>query len=162
MGRASFPVRKQRQENSCGFIRLSTILPGSRLAKARHIRRYSYTNIVQNILQTLQTSCGKNLSHLHGPDFWATRHTRGRHSQHYAYYAKPACYFTAPRTCKFLICFCSSYWTKITNAYQYHLLVRPPQALPCLQLLGTTASIPVSSSHISTLTLISGFFDAGG
>lgn len=25
------------------------------------------------------------------------RHSRGRHSQHYAYSAKPGCYFTAPR-----------------------------------------------------------------
>lgn len=52
-------------------------------------------------MQTLQVCSGKNLSHLYGPDFWATKHTRGRHSQHYAYFAKPGCYFTAPRACEF-------------------------------------------------------------
>ncbi|KAF4120659.1 putative serine esterase (DUF676) [Geosmithia morbida] len=43
------------------------------------------------------TWVNEDYSALYGPDFWASKHTRGRHSQHYAYYAKPGCYFTAPR-----------------------------------------------------------------
>ncbi|KAK7413728.1 hypothetical protein QQX98_007371 [Neonectria punicea] len=52
---------------------------------------------VTKIFETLQVSYHRNFSQLHNLDFWATRHTRGRHSQHYAYYAKPGCYFSAPR-----------------------------------------------------------------
>lgn len=67
--------------------------------------------LAQNVLQTLEVSYKKDYSPLYGQDFWATRHTRGRHAQHYAYYAKPGCYYSAPRTCthaqltlKFLLC----------------------------------------------------------
>ncbi|KAJ3483082.1 hypothetical protein NLG97_g7391 [Lecanicillium saksenae] len=69
-----------------------------------HTKKFTWIHLpynnpvwVKSILQTLQVCSGKNLSHLYGPDFWATKHTRGRHSQHYAYFAKPGCYFTAPR-----------------------------------------------------------------
>ncbi|TQV94694.1 ankyrin repeat protein [Cordyceps javanica] len=69
-----------------------------------HAKRFTWIHLpynnptwVKSILQTLQVCSGKNLSHLYGPDFWATKHTRGRHSQHYAYFAKPGCYFTASR-----------------------------------------------------------------
>ncbi|OAA74223.1 ankyrin repeat protein [Cordyceps fumosorosea ARSEF 2679] len=69
-----------------------------------HAKKFTWIHLAYNnpawvktILQTLQVCSGKNLSHLYGPDFWATKHTRGRHSQHYAYFAKPGCYFTAPR-----------------------------------------------------------------
>ncbi|KAK2616940.1 hypothetical protein QQS21_000029 [Conoideocrella luteorostrata] len=53
---------------------------------------------VKSILQTLEVSYKKDYSTLYGQDFWMTRHTRGRHAQHYAYHAKPGCYFSAPRT----------------------------------------------------------------
>ncbi|PFH59008.1 hypothetical protein XA68_12937 [Ophiocordyceps unilateralis] len=53
---------------------------------------------VKSVLQTLEVSYGRNLSALYGHDFWATRHTRGRHPQHYAYFAKPGCYVPSPRT----------------------------------------------------------------
>ncbi|KPM40790.1 hypothetical protein AK830_g5750 [Neonectria ditissima] len=52
---------------------------------------------VTKIFETLQVSYHRNFTQLYNLDFWATRHTRGRHSQHYAYYAKPGCYFSAPR-----------------------------------------------------------------
>lgn len=55
---------------------------------------------VKSMLQTLETSQGRDLSMLYGHDFWATKHTRGRHAQHYAYFAKPGCYFSGPRSCK--------------------------------------------------------------
>lgn len=54
---------------------------------------------VKDVLQTLEVSYKRDYSSLYSHDFWATRHTRGRHAQHYAYFAKPGCYFTAPRTC---------------------------------------------------------------
>ncbi|KAI9149579.1 Protein SERAC1 [Paramyrothecium foliicola] len=53
---------------------------------------------VKDVLESLQVYYKKDLSSLYNQDFWATKHTRGRHSQHYAYFAKPGCYFTAPRT----------------------------------------------------------------
>ncbi|OAA41791.1 ankyrin repeat protein [Metarhizium rileyi] len=53
---------------------------------------------VKSVLQSLEVSNRKDYSTLYGQDFWMTRHTRGRHAQHYAYYAKPGCYFSAPRT----------------------------------------------------------------
>ncbi|KAK5993889.1 Protein SERAC1-like protein [Cladobotryum mycophilum] len=53
---------------------------------------------VTSVLQSLQVSYKRDFSSLSNHDFWMTRHTRGRHSQHYAYFAKPGCYFTAPRT----------------------------------------------------------------
>ncbi|KJZ73934.1 hypothetical protein HIM_06602 [Hirsutella minnesotensis 3608] len=53
---------------------------------------------VKSVLQTLEVTYKKDYSSLYGHDFWATRHTRGRHPQHYAYFAKPGCYFTSPRT----------------------------------------------------------------
>ncbi|UNI19559.1 hypothetical protein JDV02_005740 [Purpureocillium takamizusanense] len=53
---------------------------------------------VKDVLQTLEVSYKRDFSSLYSHDFWATRHTRGRHAQHYAYFAKPGCYFTAPRT----------------------------------------------------------------
>ncbi|EJP65030.1 ankyrin repeat protein [Beauveria bassiana ARSEF 2860] len=69
-----------------------------------HAKKFTWIHLpynnpawVKSILQTLQACSGKNLSHLYGPDFWATKHTRGRHAQHYAYFAKPGCYYTAPR-----------------------------------------------------------------
>lgn len=52
------------------------------------------------MFETLQVAYKKDYSALYGNDFWASKHTRGRHSQHYAYFAKPGCYFSAPRTCK--------------------------------------------------------------
>ncbi|QPH04070.1 hypothetical protein C2857_000713 [Epichloe festucae Fl1] len=52
---------------------------------------------VRSILQTLELSHKKDYSTSYGQDFWLTRHTRGRHAQHYAYYAKPGCYFSAQR-----------------------------------------------------------------
>lgn len=51
----------------------------------------------QKIIQTLQVTYKRDFSALCNQDFWATKHTRGRHSQHYAYFSKPGCYFTAPR-----------------------------------------------------------------
>ncbi|KHN94939.1 ankyrin repeat protein [Metarhizium album ARSEF 1941] len=53
---------------------------------------------VKSVLQSLEASYKKDYSALYGQDFWMTRHTRGRHAQHYAHYAKPGCYFSAPRT----------------------------------------------------------------
>ncbi|POR35879.1 Uncharacterized protein TPAR_03935, partial [Tolypocladium paradoxum] len=53
---------------------------------------------VKKVLQTLEVCYSMDLSMLYSHDFWAARHTRGRHAQHYAYFAKPGCYFTAPRT----------------------------------------------------------------
>ncbi|RFU78220.1 ankyrin repeat [Trichoderma arundinaceum] len=53
---------------------------------------------VTSVLQALQVSYQRDFSALSNHDFWVRRHTRGRHSQHYAHYAKPGCYFTAPRT----------------------------------------------------------------
>ncbi|KAH8126547.1 hypothetical protein LI328DRAFT_145787 [Trichoderma asperelloides] len=53
---------------------------------------------VTAVLQTLQVSYQRDFSALSNHDFWVRRHTRGRHSQHYAHFAKPGCYFTAPRT----------------------------------------------------------------
>ncbi|PHH77086.1 hypothetical protein CDD80_955 [Ophiocordyceps camponoti-rufipedis] len=61
---------------------------------------YNNPTWVKSVLQTLEASHGKNLSMLYGHDFWAARHTRGRHAQHYAYFAKPGCYVPSPRTCK--------------------------------------------------------------
>ncbi|KAF4466612.1 hypothetical protein FALBO_6539 [Fusarium albosuccineum] len=52
---------------------------------------------VTSVFETLQVSYNRNFAPLFNNDFWATRHTRGRHSQHYAYFAKPGCYFSAPR-----------------------------------------------------------------
>ncbi|KAK9439998.1 ankyrin repeat protein [Metarhizium brunneum] len=52
---------------------------------------------VKSVLQSLEASYGGDYSTLYGQDFWMTRHTRGRHAQHYAHYAKPGCYFSAPR-----------------------------------------------------------------
>ncbi|KYK60808.1 hypothetical protein DCS_01946 [Drechmeria coniospora] len=59
---------------------------------------YNNPTWAKKALQTLETSYKKDYSTLYGNDFWATRHTKGRHAQHYAYFAKPGCYFTAPRT----------------------------------------------------------------
>ncbi|KJZ72144.1 hypothetical protein HIM_08409 [Hirsutella minnesotensis 3608] len=53
---------------------------------------------VKSVLQTLHVSYKTDLSSLYGHDFWATRHTRGRNSQHYAHFAKPGCFFTSPRS----------------------------------------------------------------
>lgn len=63
--------------------------------------QYNNPTWVKKILETLQNSNKKDYSPLYNNDFWATKHTRGRHAQHYAYYAKPGCYFTAPRTLSF-------------------------------------------------------------
>ncbi|KFA47890.1 hypothetical protein S40293_05188 [Stachybotrys chartarum IBT 40293] len=54
---------------------------------------------VKEMLETLQVYHKKDYSPLYSHDFWATRHTRGRHSQHWAYFAKPGCYFTGSHTC---------------------------------------------------------------
>ncbi|KID82723.1 ankyrin repeat protein [Metarhizium guizhouense ARSEF 977] len=54
---------------------------------------------VKSVLQSLEASYREDYSTLYGQDFWMTRHTRGRHAQHYAHYAKPGCYFSAPRAC---------------------------------------------------------------
>ncbi|KAH7318142.1 hypothetical protein B0I35DRAFT_235851 [Stachybotrys elegans] len=53
---------------------------------------------VKQMLETLQAYHKKDYSPLYNHDFWATRHTRGRHSQHWAYFAKPGCYFTSSHT----------------------------------------------------------------
>lgn len=53
------------------------------------------------MLETLQVYHKKDYSPLYSHDFWATRHTRGRHSQHWAYFAKPGCYFTGSHTCRY-------------------------------------------------------------
>ncbi|KAF5668108.1 hypothetical protein FHETE_5374 [Fusarium heterosporum] len=58
---------------------------------------YNNPSWVAKVFETLQTSNNRNYSPLFNSDFWATRHSRGRHSQHYAYFAKPGCYFSAPR-----------------------------------------------------------------
>ncbi|KAF4336469.1 hypothetical protein FBEOM_9677 [Fusarium beomiforme] len=58
---------------------------------------YNNPSWVTKIFETLQTVNNRNYAPLFNNDFWATRHTRGRHSQHYAYFAKPGCYFSAPR-----------------------------------------------------------------
>ncbi|CAM1507855.1 Fc.00g047030.m01.CDS01 [Cosmosporella sp. VM-42] len=58
---------------------------------------YNNPTWVTKVFETLQVSYNRNYSPLFNQDFWAMRHTRGRHSQHYAYFAKPGCYFTAPR-----------------------------------------------------------------
>ncbi|CAJ0541263.1 Ff.00g079630.m01.CDS01 [Fusarium sp. VM40] len=58
---------------------------------------YNNPSWVTKIFETLQNSNNRNYSPLFNNDFWATRHSRGRHSQHYAYFAKPGCYFSAPR-----------------------------------------------------------------
>ncbi|ATY60758.1 ankyrin repeat [Cordyceps militaris] len=78
--------------------------PGVLLKPEAQAKKFTWIHLpynnpawVKSILQALQVCSGQNLSHLYGPDFWATKHTRGRHSQHYAYFAKPGCYFTAPR-----------------------------------------------------------------
>ncbi|PHH60218.1 hypothetical protein CDD82_2330 [Ophiocordyceps australis] len=57
---------------------------------------YNNPTWVKSILQTLEASQSKNFSALYSQEFWATRHTRGRHAQHYAFYAKPGCYFMLP------------------------------------------------------------------
>ncbi|KAF4595977.1 ankyrin repeat protein [Ophiocordyceps camponoti-floridani] len=59
---------------------------------------YNNPTWVKSVLQTLEAAYDKNLSVLYGHDFWAARHTRGRHAQHYAYFAKPGCYVPSPRT----------------------------------------------------------------
>ncbi|EWG46058.1 hypothetical protein FVEG_06654 [Fusarium verticillioides 7600] len=58
---------------------------------------YNNPSWVTKIFETLQTANNRNYAPLFNSDFWATRHSRGRHSQHYAYFAKPGCYFSAPR-----------------------------------------------------------------
>ncbi|KAI6784937.1 Protein SERAC1-like protein [Emericellopsis cladophorae] len=58
---------------------------------------YNNPTWVKNIIETLQVSYKRNYSALYSNDFWASKHTKGRHSQHYAYFAKPGCYYTAPR-----------------------------------------------------------------
>ncbi|KAF4970848.1 hypothetical protein FSARC_2214 [Fusarium sarcochroum] len=58
---------------------------------------YNNPSWVTKVFETLQTSNNRNYAPLFNNDFWATRHSRGRHSQHYAYFAKPGCYFSAPR-----------------------------------------------------------------
>ncbi|QPC72086.1 hypothetical protein HYE68_002838 [Fusarium pseudograminearum] len=58
---------------------------------------YNNPSWVTKIFETLQISDHRNYAPLFNNDFWATRHSRGRHSQHYAYFAKPGCYFSAPR-----------------------------------------------------------------
>ncbi|KAM0340845.1 hypothetical protein ACHAPU_010261 [Fusarium lateritium] len=58
---------------------------------------YNNPSWVAKVFETLQISDNRNYSPLFNSDFWATRHSRGRHSQHYAYFAKPGCYFSAPR-----------------------------------------------------------------
>ncbi|OAR00700.1 hypothetical protein LLEC1_07215, partial [Akanthomyces lecanii] len=87
-----------------GGNRHADVNAGVFLKPDAHTKKFTWIHLpynnpawVKSILQTLQVCSGKNLSHLYGPDFWATKHTRGRHSQHYAYFAKPGCYFTAPR-----------------------------------------------------------------
>ncbi|TFB03856.1 hypothetical protein CCMA1212_004116 [Trichoderma ghanense] len=59
---------------------------------------YNNPTWVTDILKTLQVSYMRDFSDLSNHDFWVRSHTRGRHSQHYAHYAKPGCYFTPPRT----------------------------------------------------------------
>lgn len=59
--------------------------------------QYNNPTWVTKVFETLQVSYHRNYTQLFNMDFWATRHTRGRHSQHYAYFAKPGCYFSAPR-----------------------------------------------------------------
>lgn len=58
---------------------------------------YNNPSWVTKVFETLQVSYNRSFTPLFSSDFWATRHTRGRHSQHYAYFAKPGCYFSAPR-----------------------------------------------------------------
>ena len=66
-------------------------------------RALSNDSGLQKVLQTLEKADKKDYSNLYGQEFWMTRHTRGRHAQHYAYHAKPGCYFSAPRTSKLQI-----------------------------------------------------------
>lgn len=55
----------------------------------------------QRVFGTLQEAYQKDYSSLYNNDFWATKHTKGRHGQHYAYHAKPGCYYTGTRACEF-------------------------------------------------------------
>lgn len=71
-----------------------------------HSRKFTWIHLPYNnptwvtkVFETLQVSYERNFSPLFNQEFWAMRHSRGRHSQHYAYFAKPGCYFTAPRPC---------------------------------------------------------------
>ncbi|KAF4501482.1 hypothetical protein FAGAP_2317 [Fusarium agapanthi] len=50
---------------------------------------YNNPSWVTKMFETLQTANNRNYAPLFNNDFWATRHSRGRHSQHYAYFAKP-------------------------------------------------------------------------
>ncbi|KAL6876089.1 hypothetical protein HDV57DRAFT_510485 [Trichoderma longibrachiatum] len=59
---------------------------------------YNNPTWVTDILKTLQVSYQRDFSDLSNHDFWVRSHTRGRHSQHYAHFAKPGCYFTPPRS----------------------------------------------------------------
>ncbi|KAF7559395.1 hypothetical protein G7046_g4757 [Stylonectria norvegica] len=58
---------------------------------------YNNPTWVTKVFETLQVSYNRNFSPLFNQDFWARKHERGRHSQHYAYTAKPGCYFTPQR-----------------------------------------------------------------
>lgn len=59
---------------------------------------YNNPTWVTDILKTLQVSYMRDFSDMSNHDFWVRSHTRGRHSQHYAHFAKPGCYFTPPRS----------------------------------------------------------------
>ncbi|KAK0383800.1 hypothetical protein NLU13_9711 [Sarocladium strictum] len=52
---------------------------------------------VKRVFGTLQETYRQDYSSLYNNDFWATKHTRGRHGQHYAFHAKPGCYYTGVR-----------------------------------------------------------------
>ncbi|KAL7795287.1 hypothetical protein V8C37DRAFT_400781 [Trichoderma ceciliae] len=60
-------------------------------------RKFVWVHLPYNNPTWVTVSYQRDFSALSNHDFWVRRHTRGRHSQHYAHYAKPGCYFTPPR-----------------------------------------------------------------
>lgn len=53
-------------------------------------------NSMQKIFETLEVKEGRDLSDVYNHGQWYSKHTRGRHSQHYAYFVKPACGWIPP------------------------------------------------------------------
>ncbi|SPN98959.1 uncharacterized protein DNG_01998 [Cephalotrichum gorgonifer] len=66
-------------------------------------RRYIWTHLpftnpawVKKTFETLEVKEGRSLSEVYNHGQWYSKHTRGRHSQHYAYFVKPTCGWIPP------------------------------------------------------------------
>jgi hypothetical protein len=56
--------------------------------------------MAQKIFETMEVKEGKDFTDLFNHGHWYSKHTRGRHTQHYAYFVKPGFSLIPPKPSK--------------------------------------------------------------